>query len=525
VIETITPVCVFGMLASFTYFMSDLRAAILPEGVGFMQWTLFFFILAAVGLNRIRRRQEEHGCSWVILSLLLAVVTLMALTARSGSVGAFTGQRTSASLALLINLGVVALIWFGADRITGDCSLDGWTEESVAEGLLTADGGRRRKRVKRPGLLIVILALPAAVFFGLARVVLPRAAAEVQSHAWAAAGAYLFFSLVLLALTSARLQRLYLTARKVNVTWKVMVTWIAAGMVIAALSLGLARALPKPNLAAMLVARATSATTAAGRALPLPPGGTRGPRPGEGQDMAAEGDQGRLPGEEGEGRGTGGQPEEEPEGQGGAGAQARNAQGRGEEGKGNGAEKGAAGGPARRSAVRQLGSALGRAAEFAKKLLTILIILALVVAAMIFFFPRLLRAWKKLGGWRSWWQRFLERFRRKPRDATIVRAPPRRFINPFRSARLLKRMSPRELARYTYEAFLAYAGQQGYPRSSEETPYEFAKRLSDSGAKMAPLAASAAEAYVPAEYGARELPDSALEQLRDIWKGLEAYAP
>ena len=46
-----------------------------------------------------------------------------------------------------------------------------------------------------------------------------------------------------------------------------------------------------------------------------------------------------------------------------------------------------------------------------------------------------------------------------------------------------------------------------------------------SGAKMAPLAASAAEAYVPAEYGARELPDSALEQLRDIWKGLEAYAP
>ena len=110
VIKTLTPICVFGMLASLTYFMIDLRAAIMPEGVGFMKYILFFFILAAVGLNRIRTEQEEHGCSWVVLSVALALVTLSVLTARAGTMGAFTGQRMGVPLALLINVVIVATI-------------------------------------------------------------------------------------------------------------------------------------------------------------------------------------------------------------------------------------------------------------------------------------------------------------------------------------------------------------------------------------------------------------------------------
>ena len=528
-IETITPICVFGMLASLTYFMIDLRSAVMPQGVEMMRWVLFFFILAAVGINRIRRDQEEHGCSWVVLSVALAAVTLLVLTARTGTVGAFTGQRMSRSLALLINVAIVAVLWFGADRITADCSLDGVSEESVAEGLLTADKGKRRKRVKRPGLLIVMLALPAAVFFGLSRLVLPHATAAVRSHAWVSAGAYIFFSLVLLALTSARLQRMYLVGRKVSVPWKAMAIWVATGMVIAALSLAVASVFPKPNLAAVLMTRAPGGVAADGKSLPLQPGaGTREPRPGKGEDMADDGDRGEMPGEEAGGREAGQHPGEEgEEGEGGAGGGTDEDGGRGKNGKEKGAaaERGAAGRAGRGSMIQQVGAAVARAAEFGKKLLAILIVLALLAAALLFLFPRLLRALRNVRGWRSWWQRFLASFKRKPKAPRPGPARLRRFANPFRAAGLLKKMSPSELARYTYEALLTYAGQHGYPRQPEETPYEFAQRLSDSGAAMATLAASAARTYVPAEYGSSELPASAVDELRDVWNGLEAYAP
>ena len=528
VIKTLTPICVFGMLASLTYFMIDLRAAIMPEGVGFMKYILFFFILAAVGLNRIRTEQEEHGCSWVVLSVALALVTLSVLTARAGTMGAFTGQRMGVPLALLINVVIVATIWFGADRITADCSLDGWSEESVAEGLFTTDGagGRRRRRgVRRPGLLIVMLALPAAVFFGLSRLLLPYASAEVRLHAWASAGAYVFFSLVLLALTSARLQHIYLTSRQVSVPRKAMAVWIAAGIVIAALSLGGARIFPKPNLTAMLTARSAPEVSAEGKSVPFRPGaGTREARPGKGEDLSDAGERGEIPGEEAEGGKKEGGPEEEGEkGQEGAGEKAEKGGPGGENGDGKGAGKG--GRTERAPMAPQMGRVLQSLGEIGKKLLAVLIILALLAAVVLFLFPRVAKALRNLGAWRSWWRRLLARFGRKAKAARPIRAPPRRFLNPFRVSRLLKRMSPGELARYTYEALLSYADHQGYPRLPQETPYEFARRLSDSGAKMAPLASSAAETYVLAEYAARELPASALDELRGIWKGLEAYAP
>jgi len=513
------------MIGALVYFLIDLRAAVSPQGVFYMRWLLFWFLLAAVALNRMRAKRKAYGSSWALLSVALAAVTLLFLTATSRSTRAFTGQYVSQSLAFLMNLVIVGVIWFGTDRVTADCSLDGWSEDSVAEGLFTEDKPEeripRKRKVKRPGLLIILLALPAAVLFGLSQYLLPGATAQVRRDAWISAAAYIFFSLTLLTITSARLQQRYLAKRRVEVSANGMASWLLVGIAIAVFALAAARVFPKPNLVGMLRGERYTQVPGEGRSLPfLPRGGTRQPRPGEGEgesafsrlaervaaifDRTSDSAKGEKPEDESkEGQAQGGKEQKET--------------GEGKEGKG---------GQPQRTPVTPPGGRLAQGVtEIATKILAVLIILALLIAVLVFLFPRFAKIIRKLRPKKSWLRNLLARLRRKPRAPRPVSVKPMRFVNPFRSSRLLKKMSPKEIARYTYQALLAYADYRGCARLPQETPYEYARRLSDSGAQIAPLASSATKTYIVAAYAPQELPDSSLDELRRIWSGLEAYAP
>ena len=82
------------------------------------------------------------------------------------------------------------------------------------------------------------------------------------------------------------------------------------------------------------------------------------------------------------------------------------------------------------------------------------------------------------------------------------------------------RYTPEELVRYSFEALEAWARDNGWPRSTDQTAYEFARQL---GAKFEPLAAPGrrlAELYSSAAYSAGRLPPASVEHLRSLWEAM-----
>ena len=83
---------------------------------------------------------EEGRERAVLFAIPLAIVTMLAIN----KFVRFEGE-VSASLSFLINLGLIGLIWWSADKLTWDCTVIDEDEEDSGEGLLEAVG------LDRPG--------------------------------------------------------------------------------------------------------------------------------------------------------------------------------------------------------------------------------------------------------------------------------------------------------------------------------------------------------------------------------------
>ena len=97
------------------------------------------------------------------------------------------------------------------------------------------------------------------------------------------------------------------------------------------------------------------------------------------------------------------------------------------------------------------------------------------------------------------------------------------FTNPFASGDA-GRYAPEELVRYSFEALEAWARDNGWPRTTDQTAFEFARQM---GSKFEPLAAPArrlAELYSSAAYSAGRLPSSSVEPLRAVGSDVESTA-
>jgi Domain of unknown function (DUF4129) len=93
------------------------------------------------------------------------------------------------------------------------------------------------------------------------------------------------------------------------------------------------------------------------------------------------------------------------------------------------------------------------------------------------------------------------------------------FTNPFASGDA-GRYAPEELVRYSFEALEAWARDNGWPRTTDQTAFEFARQM---GSKFEPLATPArrlAELYSSAAYSAGRLPPSSAEPLRSLWEAM-----
>ncbi|HZZ29048.1 MAG TPA: DUF4129 domain-containing protein [Pirellulales bacterium] len=132
-----------------------------------------------------------------------------------------------------------------------------------------------------------------------------------------------------------------------------------------------------------------------------------------------------------------------------------------------------------------------------------------------------------LTGWRDLWG-LLGR-RRDRKQAEVIPPAPRHksfydYTDPFASGQA-GQFSPAELVRYTFEAFEAWARDNGWPRDADQTAYEFARKVGGHAEEVAKPARALAELYSRAAYAPGTLPAASVEHLRSLWQTLRERQP
>ncbi len=123
---------------------------------------------------------------------------------------------------------------------------------------------------------------------------------------------------------------------------------------------------------------------------------------------------------------------------------------------------------------------------------------------------------------RGWWQGLLggKRIAGTATDEVqqirVPQTPFASYTDPFASG-LASQSSPEELVRYSFEAFEAWSREHGCARAADQTPHEFARDVARLNTRIAADARNLAELYARAAFSRGGLPDTASEQLRQLW--------
>jgi hypothetical protein len=100
-------------------------------------------------------------------------------------------------------------------------------------------------------------------------------------------------------------------------------------------------------------------------------------------------------------------------------------------------------------------------------------------------------------------------------------APRRRtfgeYTDPFATGRA-RSLSPVELVRYTFEAFEAWSGDRGRPRSPDQTPQELVRSVLPPQTPMYDQARRLAQLYSEAAYSAASVTREAAAGLQSFWQ-------
>ncbi len=181
--------------------------------------------------------------------------------------------------------------------------------------------------------------------------------------------------------------------------------------------------------------------------------------------------------------------------------------------------------------LEEVASKLGGLATFLKwvvfAILAILVIVMLLRSGLQFLANFTDWARRLLDSWRAWWDSLFggrESADEASAPAPAEGPPPRRpfgaFANPFRGG--VEQQSPEELVRYTFAALDAWADERDWGRAPDETPFEFAERLSEEAPALEEDVRRFVQLYAVAVYARGALTPACLPILRELWRRLEA---
>lgn len=246
---------------------------------GRLDYVLTLFVIGAVLIARISIEEGRERA--MLFAAPLGIAILLAICRFVEFKGVL------APFSFFINLGLIALIWWSADKLTWDCTLIDEQEEDSGEGLLETIGldkpdhaaiqreitpvpesaketeattsrdhvptswwdrfVERRRRPHAPGVWVVYFSLAALPLFGLGQLFIPNSDTAARESAFQCLFVYTASGLGLLLSTSFLGLRRYLRQRRQEMPLEMVNLWLGIGVALIFGVMFAALLLPRPN--------------------------------------------------------------------------------------------------------------------------------------------------------------------------------------------------------------------------------------------------------------------------------------
>ncbi len=286
----IAPVLVMLKVGSLVFFLIEVLQGGRFEGR--LQYTFFFFVFATVLVARISIRDGSKKAA--IYGILLGAACFVAMMA-------FVEYNSPLFKAIgpVINIGLMALVWWSAHKLTWDCThleegrkasgrgvlaaagFDGTKATTTAEDDAeynpdrSADETKKRRRKSKydlpdtgpvgwwqrfqkyrewrknkphtPGVWVLYFALAAIPLFGLGQAIIPAEDTARRSSTFWQMAVYVGSALGLLMTTTLMGLRRYLEDRRASIPTAMTAAWLGIGGVLIAAFLAFGALLPRPH--------------------------------------------------------------------------------------------------------------------------------------------------------------------------------------------------------------------------------------------------------------------------------------
>jgi hypothetical protein len=549
VTEVAIPLVILGMLGSLLYFLIEWRN---PRGSEFRYGLRLLgtaYLAATIGIARLRlwarnlRRSSFAGelrVYVVVLGMLVAGVAGWAVWRLTlvQNFGALIHQAShwGPVPSLMLNLVIAALIWYIADLITRECTKEENFRRSLEEGLLgdSRSAGRPGKPARHPGNTVLWTAAGALLLMAMGAHTLGDSRRFDEPSLFIAG--FVFFAGLLLALTHLSAVRMDVRQRRLAVSRGLISTWIATSLVIVLLI----------ATVALPVYRGPRFGQGTGGDWAPPPWGQERPTGISGPNWGmAQPDQKPTQGTQSQAPGKGQQTEGGQDSSGGAGG---GGGGGGAGGAGGAAATTATGGGGGQSASEASGGGGGggggasEGAEAARSktskdnkgggprdnwwwLILLLILLAILIYLLIRYRKEVAAAWRALMApfYALWlaFLAFLERLRRRlglrsGAEEEWADLPEDPFLDIWGERDLAANLTPAQIVRHVYRAFLALCSLRGFPRPEYQTEQEFLRLVRPEVLEEQDQG-NLTRSYVYAAYSVNEVPPGMVESAREIW--------
>jgi len=244
----VSPILIMLLVGSLCFFL--IEVFIHGESVGSLRWVMFWFVLAVVLVSRIGIEQGAGHATVYGLGLAVAVWLYM--------------TRLFPDL-FVLNLILLAIVWWCAHKLVWDCTLIDETEDASGSGLLQSAAdknffealekkppkidrtGKQKKQPHPPGLWVVYFSLAALPLFGIGQVLLPAGDFAARHAGFTYLFIYMAAAFGLLLVTSFLGLRRYLRQRLIQMPASIAFGWVRFGAFVAAFVLIAALLLPRPG--------------------------------------------------------------------------------------------------------------------------------------------------------------------------------------------------------------------------------------------------------------------------------------
>ena len=255
----VSPALIMAMVGSLVFFL--IEVLYVGQYQARLCYVFALFVFATVLIGRIAIEMGGERAALFALPLGIAMFLVLAKFVPHGS-----------TYSHLINIGLLAIVWWSTHKLTWDCTLIDDSEDASGEGLmqhigvdelvaenellpsekLCSDEAQKKKTPQKktphtPGLWVLYFSLAALPLFGIGQKWIPAGDVGRRQYAFGLLAVYVASGLALLVTTSFLGLRRYLRQRRVEMPTPMAATWVVTGGVLIAVVMLLAALIPRPQ--------------------------------------------------------------------------------------------------------------------------------------------------------------------------------------------------------------------------------------------------------------------------------------